>query len=80
MQFDMHPRTRLTPGLLMTRLRDDIRALKETVANLRFEMRDFQDPKRLKAWLKEYRVPPEPRLDEWMDFPFDDFESSFEFR
>ncbi len=76
-RLDMPPYTRPTPALLMTCLRDDIRGLKESIAALQHDIQDFQNPQRLKAWLKEYRVPPRPRLDDFFDFTLDDPRAPF---
>lgn len=76
-RLDMPPYTRPTPALLMTCLRDDIRELKENIAALQHDIQDFQNPQRLKAWLKEYRVPPQPRLDDFFDFTLDDPRAPF---
>jgi hypothetical protein len=62
LEFDpfFHP----TPDELLNALGRDIEDLKERVAYLDEELIKFQDIKKLKAFLKGYRIPPPPDFDD----------------
>ncbi|MFZ1341867.1 hypothetical protein [Thiothrix eikelboomii] len=46
----------IVPKHLMTTLKYDIQGLRETILNVQRDLREFQDVKQLKAWLKDYQI------------------------
>ena len=58
----------LSPKRLGQLLKQDLRLLQESIALLQMDLRQLQDVKQLKAWLKGFRIP-EPEFDPFMDDP-----------
>lgn len=46
----------VVPKHLITTLKQDIQGARETILNIKRDLREFQDVKQLKAWLKHYQI------------------------
>lgn len=57
LQLNLPFYTRLSPKQLLLHLANDIRQVKADLADIQRELKDFQDPAALKAWLKTYKIP-----------------------
>ena len=63
------PFERLSPKRMVGLLRQDMRTAQDMIASVQRDLRAFRDVKRLKAWLKGYRIS-EPDFDPFFDeFP-----------
>lgn len=70
LQFGLPPFAHLTPAVLMQYLERDIRDVKQNVAQLRRDLKDFRQPDILKAWIKRYKIPKRRPHDDLDDFMF----------
>jgi len=57
MNLDLPFYIRLTPKQLSLMLKNDIRALQESIDAIQNELKTFQNPASFKAWLKNYKIP-----------------------
>ena len=64
MQLQLPPYAGLTPQQLLQYLRRDIAQLQRDVRTLTKDISVFQDPNHLKRWLKTYRIPVQPEIDD----------------
>jgi len=69
----------LSPQYLLQQLAIDIRDMKHDIAQLRQDIHTFQEPSTLKAWLKGYKIPKWPRIEDLDDLFFDDFDPHYRF-
>ena len=58
-QAGLAPYASISPKRLLSMLNEDIDRLQEEVARIRHDLVAFQEVDRLRAWLKEYRIPVE---------------------
>jgi hypothetical protein len=66
----LHPSERPTPKGLIKLLKQDIESTQLAIQNVRQDLRNFQDARHLKQWLKGFRM---PKPDQGFDQLFDDF-------
>jgi hypothetical protein len=57
-QFGYNPYGQLSPSTIMRHLAADIAETRRTIRNLKKDLLEFQDLKKVKAWLKHMRRPP----------------------
>lgn len=79
LQLDLPPYAKLSPKYLLQQLTVDIQNMKYDIAQLRQDIQTFQDASALKAWLKSYKIPKGPRIEDLDDLFFDDFDSHYRF-
>ncbi|MHB8416120.1 MAG: J domain-containing protein [Acidiferrobacteraceae bacterium] len=78
MELDIPPLAPLSAGLVMARMERDLADLRDSVRALQHDMLTFRDVKRLKAWLRDYKIPKEPGINDFLDLlsgvtaPFED--------
>jgi hypothetical protein len=58
-QAGIAPYATLSPGRLMRLVQEDIGRLRDEIEGIREDLDALQDVRRLKAWLKDYRIPSE---------------------
>lgn len=64
--FNIQAFRRPTPQSVLGLLREDMAQLQSAIGLMEQDAADFQDIKRLKAWLKTYRIPaPQPDYQDW---------------
>ena len=69
LMFNASPFEPLSPKRMVGLLKQDMRTAQDMIARVQRDLRAFRDVKRLKAWLKNYRIP-EPDFDPFFDeFP-----------
>ena len=61
-QFNLPPFERLTPKDAMARLDYELREIQHSIVEAEQQIRAFKEVKRIKAWLKNYRIPVEPDM------------------
>jgi hypothetical protein len=66
-QFDISPYERLTPGNIMRNLAAEIVGIKQAIRELKSNLIEFKEVKKLKVWLKEMR---KMRKADYSDCPF----------
>jgi hypothetical protein len=66
-QLGLPPFAPLSVKVLVAHMEQDIRGLKSSVESLQHDLRVFQDPARLKAWLRDFEISQEPEFDDLMD-------------
>lgn len=78
MELNVPPSAPLSAGLVMARMERDLADLRDNVCTLQRDVQTFRDVKRLKAWLRDYRIPKEPGINDFLDLlsgvavPFED--------
>jgi len=81
LHLDLPPYTRLSPQSLLQQLAIDIQSMKHDIAQLRQDIQTFQEPSALKAWLKGYKIPKWPSIEDLDDiFFFDDFDPHYRYK
>lgn len=69
LMFNASPFEPLSPKRMVGLLKQDMRTAQDMITRVQRDLRAFRDVKRLKAWLKNYRIP-EPDFDPFFDeFP-----------
>ena len=71
------PHAVLTQKFILQHLEDDIRGIKADMLQLKHELKIFQNPMALKAWLKDYKIPKQSKFDDLDDLFFSGFAPPF---
>jgi hypothetical protein len=66
-QLGLPPFAPLSVKVLVAHMEQDVRSIKASVVSLKADLRLFQDPARLKAWLRDFEISKEPEFDDVMD-------------
>jgi hypothetical protein len=77
LQLHLSPYAPLPPRGLMQYLERDMQNLRHNISNIKRDIRTFQNSAALKAWLKGFKIPKKPGID---DLFFGDFEPPFGFK
>ncbi len=67
MQINMPYYQSLSPKGLMLDLANSIREMQADIASIDYDLQNFQEPKNVKAWLKDYKIPKHDIFDEMDD-------------
>jgi len=76
-QMNLSPDSVITPKVVLLRLRYDIREIKANITTLKNELKIFQTPAILKAWLKNYQIPKQAEYDDLNDIFLEGFKPPF---
>lgn len=64
LRFGIHAQHTLKPSELLIRLKKDIAHIKTSITQIEHDLRELKDIKKLKLWLKSYRIPPAHEFDD----------------
>lgn len=70
-QFNMSPYQTLKPDVVVERLNYELEDMRSRVNILRDDLLRLAETTQLKQWLRDYRIPKEPDIDELFDFGFE---------
>jgi len=76
-QMNLSPDSVITPKVVLLRLRYDIREITANITTLKNELKIFQTPAILKAWLKNYQIPKQAEYDDLNDIFLEGFKPPF---
>jgi len=77
MQLGLPPFASLTPKFVLQRLQHDIRDLENDIVDAKRELSIFQKSATLKSWLKSFKIPKEPKFDDFDDLFLDGFDKPY---
>jgi hypothetical protein len=75
LRFQIDEHQALAPERLILDLESDIIQLEESIDSIKDDLKEFAEPKKLKAWLKTYRIAPMPTIESLYGDP--EFEAIF---
>ncbi len=77
LRFHIEHENILAPALLIASLEREISQLQQDINGIKQDLEDFEQAKKIKAWLKTYQLTPQSP---YSDDPFDDFDLSALFK